>query len=160
MNYYRNFLLIQTLKIKPAGVKLFVKKLPCSPAAKIQNKLKSIIKTLTLVLKRNKFLRQACFTFFKLMIPRFILSSYRHNLFEKDINKKVEMYWSIFFQNSLFQTKSDFVRIFFHNIYLTNFCQYLLSSFPERQQIERKILLFFNPRLNISLISSLAKPSG
>ena len=57
------------------------------------------------------------------------------------------MFWSIFFQNSPFQTKSDFVRIFSRNIYSTNFRQYLLSYFLERKQIP-KILLFFNSRLN------------
>ena len=58
------------------------------------------------------------------------------------------MFWPIFFRNSPFQTKSDFDRIFLRKIYSTNFCQYLLSSFLERKQIQ-KILLFFNSRLKI-----------
>ena len=58
------------------------------------------------------------------------------------------MFLSKFFQNSPFQKKSDFVRIFSHNNYSTNFFQYLLSSFLERKQVQ-KILLFFNSRLKI-----------
>ena len=40
------------------------------------------------------------------------------------------------FQKFLFQTKFDFVRIFSHDFYLANLCQYLLSLiFFEREQI-------------------------
>ena len=58
------------------------------------------------------------------------------------------MFWSIFFQNSPFQTKYDFVRIFSRNIYSTDFCQYLLSSFLEKSRF-KKFLLFFNSRIKI-----------
>ena len=59
------------------------------------------------------------------------------------------MFLSIFFQNSPFQTKSDFVRIFSRNIYSTDFCQYLLSSFLEKKNRFKKFLLFFNSRFKI-----------
>ena len=52
------------------------------------------------------------------------------------------MLWSIFFQNSPFQTKSDFDRIFLRNIYSTNFCQYLLSSFLEKKADSKKSCCF------------------
>ena len=81
------------------------------------------------------------------MILRFILSSYRQNLFKKGLNKRLKCFGQCFFKID-FQTKSDFVRIFSRNIYSTNFCQYLLSYFLERKQIP-KILLFFNSRLKI-----------
>ena len=53
------------------------------------------------------------------------------------------------FQKFLFQTKFDFVRIFSHDFYLTNLCQYLLSLFFSKDSRFQKCLLFFYPRLKL-----------
>ena len=42
------------------------------------------------------------------------------------------------FQKFLFQTKFDFVRIFSHDFYLANLCQYLLSLFFFRKKADFK----------------------
>ena len=52
------------------------------------------------------------------------------------------MFWPIFFRNSPFQTKSDFDRIFLRNIYSTNFCQYLLTSFSKEGIFKKKSCCF------------------
>ena len=70
------------------------------------------------------------------------------------------MFDNIFFKNFLFQTKFDFVRIFSHDFYLANLCQYLLSLiFFEREQIWKLPAVFY-PRLDASLIPSSAKSPG
>ena len=55
------------------------------------------------------------------------------------------MCWTIFFKNSLFQTKSDFVQIFSLYNYLPDLCRYLffLDFFPKDSRFEKR-LLFFN----------------
>ena len=56
---------------------------------------------------------------------------------------------TIFFKNFIFQTKFDFVRIFSHDFYLANLCQYLLSLFFSKESRFQKCLLFFYPRLRL-----------
>ena len=53
------------------------------------------------------------------------------------------------FQKFLFQTKYDFFRIFSHDFYLANLCQYLLSLFFSKESRFQKCLLFFYPRLRL-----------
>ena len=66
--------------------------------------------------------------------------------------------WTIFFQNFLFQTNSDFVQIFSQDFYLAILCQYL-SFWISRNRFQ-KCLLFFYPRVNAFLIPSSGKTPG